>query len=651
MISQQTIDQIMAKALVDEVVEEFVNLKPRGVNKIGLCPFHNEKTPSFTVSPSKNIFKCFGCGRGGNSVQFLMEHEHMTYPEALRYLAKKYHIEIEETQTTEEYDEAKLLKESLFIINDYATKYFIEKLWKSEEGKTIGLSYFKERGFLESTIQQFELGYANKEGGFTSEAVKKGYNQEHLQSLGLTTGHKRDFFWERVIFPLHNLSGKVIGFAGRIMGENKKAPKYINSPESEIYSKRHNLYALHLAKNVIRKEDECILVEGYTDVISLHQAGIKNVVASSGTSLTVEQIMLIKRFTQQVLLLFDGDPAGLRAALRGLDLLLEQDVNIRLVALPLGEDPDSWLKKQGQARFLAYLKEHAKDFILFKLELLATESKNDPVKRTEMIKDIVESLAKIPNSIKRSVYIQQSAQVLNISEEILNLETNKAIRVHLLNRRKQFTREKNRAERAALDVQTQKGQKQTQTESLTQNKNHPDEYQERDLIRVLISYGNKWFDEAKDVTIANYVIENIQDIMHYVDNPLYRQIFELISAVIDNKKPIPSLSFFTNHREPEIQKLAIDLTTHDYSYSENWLNKWEISLQTQKMPDLNYIKDCYQSVLHFKKRKINRLCLLNAQRIKDAKDPEKIKIYLKVAQELKVILKDVTDKLNMVILQ
>ncbi|MBK8669789.1 MAG: DNA primase [Saprospiraceae bacterium] len=352
MITQKTVQEVMNIARVEDVIGDFINLKRRGVNMIGNCPFHDEKTPSFTVSPSKNIYKCFGCGKGGDSVRFIMDHEHLSFPEAVRFLAARYRIEIEETENTAQEIEQKQVTDSLYIVNDFARDYFTDVLFNRSEGRNIGLSYFKERGYRESTIKKFQLGYATEERDeFTKKAIDKKFNIEHLRTLGLTSKSDLDFFRSRVMFTIHNVSGKVVAFAGRTLSSDKKQPKYINSPESEIYNKRAVLYGLFFAKEAIRKADECILVEGYTDVITLHQGQIENVVASSGTSLTREQIRLIKRYTPNIKIIYDGDPAGIKAALRGLDLVLESDMNVKLVLLPDGQDPDSFLAAQGTEAF------------------------------------------------------------------------------------------------------------------------------------------------------------------------------------------------------------------------------------------------------------------------------------------------------------
>ena len=428
MISQKSVQEIIETAKIEDVVQDFVSLKRRGVNLIGLCPFHNEKTPSFTVSPAKNIFKCFGCGQAGNPVGFLMEHENYSFPEALRWLAAKYGIEIEETETTQEAREEQQLFDSLYLVNQFARDYYQDQLFNTDLGKSVGLGYFKRRGFREETIKKFGLGYAPAGRDlFTRQAVGKGYNIELLRKLGLTTQYDRDFFRGRVMFTIHNLSGKVIGFGGRILQKDVKAPKYINSPETEIYNKSKVLYGAYFAKKSIRKEGECILVEGYTDVISLHQAGIENVVASSGTSLTVEQIRLIKRYTPNVKIIYDGDIAGVKAALRGLDLVLEQGMNVKVVLLPEGEDPDSYLQSVGATAFKEYIDQQAQDFILFKAKVLLKEAGDDPVKKAGVIKDIVDSIAKIPDPIIRGLFVRECAKVVGVEEELLVAETNKRV--------------------------------------------------------------------------------------------------------------------------------------------------------------------------------------------------------------------------------
>ncbi|MAL58650.1 MAG: DNA primase [Flavobacteriaceae bacterium] len=423
MISKTTIDQVFDTARVEEVIGDFVQLKKSGSNYKGLSPFSEERTPSFMVSPVKQIWKDFSSGKGGNVVAFLMEHEHFSYPEAIKYLAKKYGIEIEETEQSAEAKEEASERESLYLVNEFARDYFAKTLTETEAGKAIGYSYFKERGFTEAIIKKFQLGYSPDEwDAFTSEALKNGYQLSYLEKTGLTivkTEKQFDRFKGRVIFPIHSLSGRVLGFGGRILTSDKKAAKYLNSPESEVYHKSKVLYGIYFAKQAIAKEDNCYLVEGYTDVIQFHQRGIENVVSSSGTALTSEQIRLIHRLTKNITLLFDGDAAGLRASLRGVDLILEQGLNVKICTFPEGEDPDSFAKNNSLEDLTLYLEENAKDFINFKASLLASEAKNDPIKKAETIRDMVTSISKIPDSIKQEVYLKECSRIMDISEEVL----------------------------------------------------------------------------------------------------------------------------------------------------------------------------------------------------------------------------------------
>ena len=423
MITKSTIDQVYETARVEEVIGDFVALKKSGSNFKGLSPFSQERTPSFMVSPVKQIWKDFSSGKGGNVVAFLMEHERFSYPEAIRYLAKKYNIEIEETHQTDEEKAKRDARESMFLVTEFAANYFKDKLWESASGKAIGKTYFEERGFTEATIKNFDLGYALEEkDAFSKEALKQGYQLEFLEKTGLTIvndDRKIDRFRGRVLFPIKSMSGRVVGFGGRILGDNKKTAKYLNSPESDIYHKSKVLYGLYESKQAIAREDCCYLVEGYTDVIQMHQRGIENIVSSSGTALTQEQIRLIQRLTQNIVVLFDGDAAGLRAALRGIDMILSQGMNVKVCSFPEGEDPDSFAKSHTLEEIQAFFTENAKDFIQFKASLLMAEAKNDPVKKAATIKDMVESISKIPDAIQREVYVQSCASIMEISEDVL----------------------------------------------------------------------------------------------------------------------------------------------------------------------------------------------------------------------------------------
>ena len=432
MIDQVTIDRILDAAQIVDVVSEFVTLRKRGVNYIGLCPFHNEKTPSFSVSPAKGLCKCFSCGKGGNSVHFIMEHEQMSYYEALKYLAKKYNIEIKERELTNEEKQAQTTRESMFIVNNFARDYFQNILKNHVDGRSIGLAYFRQRGFRDDIIEKFQLGYCTEShDAMSQEALRKGYKKEFLVKTGIcyeTDDHRlRDRFWGRVIFPVHTLSGKVVAFGGRVLSTATKGVKvkYVNSPESEIYHKSNELYGIYFAKQAIVRQDRCFLVEGYTDVISMHQSGIENVVASSGTALTPGQIRLIHRFTNNITVLYDGDVAGIKASIRGIDMLLEEGMNIKVCLLPDGDDPDSFARKHNSEEFQAFIREHEKDFIRFKTDLLMEDAGRDPIKRAELISNIVRSISVIPEAIIRDVYIKECSQHLRIEEKLLVAEVAK----------------------------------------------------------------------------------------------------------------------------------------------------------------------------------------------------------------------------------
>lgn len=574
MIPQHVIDQILAVAQVEEVIAEFVDLKKRGSNMIGLCPFHNEKTPSFSVSPSKGIYKCFGCGKAGNAVKFLMEHEQMNYPEALRSLAERYNIEIPEEEKSEEAALAADHREKLFVIMQFAQRYFSQMLHESEEGKAIGLSYFKERDLRDSTIEAFQLGYSTEAWDGLLEAAKEaGYDPVDLVEVGLLRQKEEryyDFFRDRVIFPIHNVTGKVIAFAGRTLKSDKKIPKYVNSPETVIYNKSQVLYGAFLAKGEMRKEDNCYIVEGYTDVISLYQGGIANVVASSGTSLTQEQIRLVRRYTRNITMLYDGDEAGLKAALRGVDLVLEEDMNVRVVVLPDGEDPDSYIKSVGSSQFANYLEHEAKDFILFKLDLMREETKDDPVKQAALIKEMVRTVALIPDALKRSTYLSKVAAILQLRENLLVNEMNAILRKKLRKRAQQQGTPHSEAEDEALAQATH-----IDDWTVEKQRDIPTYTQERDLIRILISYGNTLLP-TDEITVAEYLIDEWEVMQEdfgidcSFQQPIFAKIFDLVRTQVLEGNPAPSEQYFLHHEEADIQKLAIDLLAQPNEVSKNW---------------------------------------------------------------------------------
>lgn len=649
MITQKTIQEVMNTAKVEEVIGDFINLRRRGVNLIGNCPFHDEKTPSFTVSPSKNIYKCFGCGKGGDSVRFIMDHEHLSFPESIKFLAVKYRIEIEETENTAKEIENKLITDSLYIANDFARDYFCDVLFNRQEGKSIGLSYFKERGFREATIKKFQLGYAlDERDEFTKKAIDKKFNIEHLRTLGLTSKSDLDFFRSRVMFTIHNISGKVVAFAGRTLSSDKKQPKYINSPESEIYNKRAVLYGLYFAKDAIRKNDECILVEGYTDVITLHQGGIENVVASSGTSLTKEQIRLIKRYTPNIKIIYDGDPAGVKAALRGLDLILESDMNVKLVLLPENQDPDSFLAGNGTEAFNAFLKDNEEDFIFFKTRVLLSDTGNDPIKKTIVIRDIVSSIAKIPDTFKRTLYIRQCGEMLDLSESVLLNEVNKVVRADA-----KAKKESNSPHSQELPVDSE-DQWLNPKPVLSQSEPEilrNDAWQEKAVCSILVNYGHQVIDETKKQTVSQYILESVQDILSYFDIELYRKIIEQVGKKIDAGFT-PDHAWFTGHEDEEIRNFAINAMSSPYTYA-SWEKK-EMFLQTQKMPDENYVRDAESALLRLQLRKSKRVIKELESYLKDATpdvvETEDYGINFKVYQVLISQRNEIAEKLGTVTL-
>lgn len=621
MISNHSVEQVINITQVEDVIQEYVHLKKRGINMIGLCPFHNEKTPSFTVSPSKNIYKCFGCGQAGNGVQFLMEHEGMSFPDAIRHLAKKYGIELEETKSSNFDHETQLERDSLYIINDFAKDTFITNLFEGKEGKQIGLPYFKERGFRENTIKRFELGFALRQRDYlTKLALEKGYKKESMQKLGLTSQKDFDFFRDRVMFPIHNLSGKVIAFGGRTLSSDKKIPKYINSPETDIYNKSNSVYGIYQAKTDIRRKDNCILVEGYTDVISLSQAGIENVISSSGTSLTEGQIRVVKRFTSNITILYDGDAAGVKAALRGIDLILDQDMNVHIVLLPKDEDPDSFVKAKGSNGLQTYIEENKKDFIFFKTDVLMEEAGDDPIKKTRVIKSIVESIAHIPDSLKRALYIRECGNLLDLSEEILVAETNKLIRAKFKREQRQSNFSK-RDEEAFVRPKPQRAADQKKPTYAG------DDYQERDLVRILLNLGHQQYDE--NTTVAEYMIFNIKDLMDSFSNDLYKSIFIESTELIENDGTF-SPNYFVNHNIEAVRLACIDLMQDQYEYA-NWEDQG-LYLQTQKEPSLNHEKDSKQAILRFKERKLRKNMKEISERLNDKTIDEEMKTLLITAQ-------------------
>ena len=585
MIDQATIDRILDAAQIVEVVSDFVTLRKRGVNYVGLCPFHNEKTPSFSVSPSKGLCKCFSCGKGGNAVHFIMEHELMSYPEALRYLAKKYNIEIKERELTNEEKEVQSNRESMFIVNNFARDYFQNILKNHIDGRSIGLAYFRQRGFRDDIIDKFQLGFSTEgRDALAQEALRKGFKQEFLVKTGLcyeTDDHKlRDRFWGRVMFPVHTLSGKVVAFGGRVLStENKKLAKYVNSPESEIYHKSNELYGIYFAKQAIVKQDRCFLVEGYTDVISMHQSGVENVVASSGTSLTPGQIRLIHRFTNNITVLYDGDMAGIKASIRGIDMLLEEGMNIKVCLLPDGDDPDSFARKHNATEFQNFIQEHETDFIRFKAQLLMEDAGKDPMKRAELINDIVRSIAVIPEAIVRDVYIKECGQLLRIEDKLLVSEVAK---------RRELQAEKGNKPIASNNAPTpqpgempppfppEEMEADTYQSFIPQEGKEGQEFYkyERLIIQMIVRYGEKVMCNLTDeegnevpVTVVEYVINDLKEDELAFHNPLHRRILSEASEHIHDQE-FASERFFVAHPDPKISTIATELASDRYQLSK-----------------------------------------------------------------------------------
>lgn len=575
MIDQGTIERILQAAQIYDVVADFVSLRKRGVNYVGLCPFHEDTSPSFYVSPAKNICKCFACNEGGTPVHFIMKHENLSYPEALRYLAKKFGIEVRETEQTEEQKQAKTERESMFIVNSFAQKTFTRNLFETEEGQSIGLSYFRERGFREDIIRKFGLGYSlDSWEAFSKEAEKAGYSRTYLEKAGLAyprdNGSMSDRFKGRVMFPVYTLSGKVVAFGGRTLKKDEKA-KYVNSPENEIYHKSNELYGIYFARQAMVKQDCCYLVEGYTDVISMHQAGIENVVSSSGTALTEGQIRLIHRFTKNVTLLYDGDKAGINATLRGIDLLLEYGMNIKMVLLPPGEDPDSFAKKQNAESFNRYISENEIDFIQYKAKLKMDEAQKDPSKKVELINDIIETIARIPEEIVRLVYIKESASILGIEETSLARNIANKRQDNLLKKKKSLYPDPEKPERNDAA---------TLAPAITENSN-PDyiesekgyDKQELSILYYVIRYGklelHSETDEASgqtsSINVSEYVYSQLEVDEIRFANPVYQQILE---ETLNQKDETDIESYFMNHPDPLISKIAVNLCTEKYIESK-----------------------------------------------------------------------------------
>jgi len=637
LIPRNTVASILEAARIEEVVGEFVSLKRRGSNLIGLCPFHQEKTPSFTVSPSKGIFKCFGCGKAGDSARFVMEHEHYSYPEALRYLAKKYNIEIEEHEPTAEELVAQNARERMFNVNTFAQQYFSQALFETEEGRSIGLSYFKERDFREATIKKFQLGY-NPDGRdiFSKHAIKNGYSIEALLQTGLSTGNEERFydrFQARVIFPIHNLTGKVIGFGGRIIQSDKSKAKYLNSPESEIYNKSKTLYGIYFAKNAISRLDQCLLVEGYTDVISMHQAGIENVVASSGTSLTIDQIRLVRRYTQNITMLYDGDKAGISASLRGTDMILEEGMNVRVVVLPEGEDPDSFVRKNRTTDVETFIQKQSKDFISFKTDMLLKESADDPIKKAGLVKEIVHTISLIPDPIYRTVYIKECSRMLDVAENTLMNELNKLLRQKL---KKDLGN--------AIPEPTPEQQPQQEEAKSPEEDLPPGYHQERELVKLLLHYADEQItQETQDEegfpvqyseSLAAYVINDLKNDQLRFQDATHQKILDIFAHSLNEGK-IPETHVFISSPEPDIAMLSSDLLSSPYELHDWKRKNIFVKTELEVLPAM-----LNNALLMYKKRILeSRRDQLNTQiKAEDDQDKQLVMIHQKMKIEKKLII-------------
>jgi DNA primase len=654
-ISQNTIQQILSRIDIVEIVGNFVKLKKRGANYLGLCPFHNEKSPSFTVTPSKEIFKCFGCGVSGNAIKFLMEHEKYSYVEALRWLAQKYDVAIEETEVSPEAKQQQLMADSLYIINSFAREYFTDTLMNTEEGLNVGLSYFEERGFTPETIRKFQLGYSlNSWDAFTKTAISKGYNLEYLQKTGLVTIRNEqpgDNYRGRVIFPIHNQSGKVLGFGARILVKNDRAPKYVNSPENEIYVKNRVLYGTYFARHAIDKLNECLLVEGYTDVISLHQAGIENVVASSGTSLTQHQLRLIKKYTNNLTILFDGDNAGIKAALRGLDMAIEEGLNVKLVLIPDKEDPDSYVQKIGADAFREFIATNKQDFVLFKLHISLQDAGNDTSRKSQLVNEIAETISKIDKTedfTRQQDYIRQCSQVLKIDEQGLINLVNKFIRERFQKKENQMARDAAAAAPdddlspeaiAAMEAMEGGG-------APADNFFNPDEKQERELVKILLRFGDKAFSEEDKNTVADYIFHLPYDFESLADNELVKRILREYKHMYDQDS-LPDKKWFLYHSDQDIAAIVVAIMEDkEAELSAAWKDKFEIDTV---YGDNAYLRDTISTTNYLILRKIRKMIAENQEEMGRTNVFEEQLKCMEMHKHLKQIEAELTQGIGTVI--
>ncbi|WP_205502658.1 DNA primase [Rufibacter psychrotolerans] len=654
LIKKEVVDKIIQQADITEVVGDFVSLKRKGQNLWACCPFHHEKSPSFSVAPNKGIYKCFGCGKAGNSVQFIMDIEGSSYVEALKYLARKYSIDLEEDQSPAAM-QAQNERDSLYILSDFAKQYFVNALHKNDEGQSIGMPYFKQRGLSAATIQKFELGYSlDSWDDFTKAALEKGYQLKYLEETGLTIvkqeeGKQYDRFRGRVMFPIQNVSGRTIGFGARTLKSNdKKSPKYVNSPESRIYHKSDVLYGMYQAKQAIRQEDECYLVEGYLDVLSLHQGGIENVVASSGTSLTENQIKLIGRYTKNITVLYDGDPAGIKASLRGIDLILEGGLNVNVVLFPDGDDPDSYIRKVGDTAFKAYLKDHSRDFISFKSELFAQEAKDNPVKKAEAIREMVVSIAKIPDAIKRSVFLKQCSIQFGIDEQVLISEYNK---IALTEQRASrpapspapasyapgsFEEMAAEAEAAAAAEAAMYEEEETQSTGDSDMLRR----REREVIRFILNYADKEVEEG--LTTSQFMLGELEDIEF--KTPIYKRLFDLCRLKLEQGF-LPTASEFMQHEDKEIRTEVVDLLSEKYELSKGWATHEIIVPHESDL--VTYGSE--REVLRLKWRNVQLMIKDHMESLQHLTDAAELDKTLRTIKALKDFEKQIADLLGIVV--
>ncbi len=647
MITQNTIQQILSRIDIIDIVGSFVKLKKRGANYLGLCPFHNEKSPSFTVSPTKEIYKCFGCGKSGNSIGFLMELEKYSYVEALKWLANKYNVEIEETEVSPEVKLTQQAADSLYIINNFAQKFFADALFNSDEGQDVAMSYLKERGFREDIIKKFQIGYnPSSRDTFTTAALTSKYNLEFLQKSGLVTVRDErpmDNYRGRIIFPIHNQSGKVLGFGARVIKTNDRAPKYINTPENEIYVKSKILYGSYFARMAIDKADECLLVEGYTDVVSLHQAGVENVVASGGTSLTPDQLRLVKKYTSNLTIIYDGDGAGVKAALRGMDLALEEGLNVKLVLIPDKEDPDSYVNKIGAEAFKEFVAQNKKDFILFQLEVSLKDAGSDSAKKSQIVNQVAETISKITKTeefTRRQDYIKQVSEILKIEEIGMNNLVNKFIR-------DKVTKDEQRSFRNEPAKVIPEGEEEMPAEDVAADLFNRDEMNERAMIRSLLEFGyRKWNDEQ---SVADFLFMQIteNELDKMMENKELLNVYEIYRTWY-NEGLNPTAKSFLYHEDKNINTLVINIMDTNTEISPKWKEHFEGKIPTR---DDLFREEVISTLNYLKLRKIKKLIEENQRELEHAVSGEQQMLYLQTHQHLKQMEIELTRQIGTVIIR